>query len=169
MNWHVNGRASMPCDAPTSVDLNTQTPPRNSPSLLPLMHQHRLKLAMARLLLNLSQYSGSRNPQANVIDLNFLRLGKSANIKTLPHYGNRGNFEGGHPALYIWIRQQTMSALIFVNKNMEVKYRRVKVGFVFEFNRLISNYCAYDDCNIMVPTFSVKWKPRTDSTSIVSL
>lgn len=101
MNWHVNGRASMPCDAPTSVDLNTQTPPRNSPSLLPLMHQHRLKLAMARLLLNLSQYSGSRNPQANVIDLNFPRLGESANIKTLPHYGNRGNFEGGHPALYI--------------------------------------------------------------------
>lgn len=50
-----------------------------------------------------------------------------------------------------------MSALIFVNKNMEVKYRRVKVGFVFEFNRLISNYCAYDNCNIMVPTFSVKW------------
>lgn len=80
MNWHVNGRASMPCDAPTSVDLNTQTPPRNSPSLLPLMHQHRLKLAMARLLLNLSQYSGSRNPQANVIDLNFPWHGKPANI-----------------------------------------------------------------------------------------
>lgn len=86
MNWHVNGRASMPCDAPISVDLNTQTPPRNSPSLLPLMHQHRLKLAMARLLLNLSQYSGSRNPQANVIDFNFPRLGKPANFKTLPHY-----------------------------------------------------------------------------------
>lgn len=49
-----------------------------------------------------------------------------------------------------------MSALIFVNKNMEVKYRRVKVGFVFEFNRLIFNYCAYDNCNVMVPTFSVK-------------
>lgn len=27
---------------------------------------------------------------------------------------------------------------------MEVKYRRVKVGFVFEFNSLISNYCAYN-------------------------
>lgn len=26
---------------------------------------------------------------------------------------------------------------------MEVKYRRVKVGFVFEFNSLISNHCAY--------------------------
>lgn len=27
---------------------------------------------------------------------------------------------------------------------MEVKYRRVKVGFVFEFNSLISNYYAYN-------------------------
>lgn len=27
---------------------------------------------------------------------------------------------------------------------MEVKYRRVKVGFVFEFNSLIFNYCAYN-------------------------
>lgn len=54
MNWHVNGRASMPCDAPISIDFNIQTPPRNSPSLLPLTHQHRLKLAMARILLNLS-------------------------------------------------------------------------------------------------------------------
>lgn len=89
MNWHANGRASMPCDAPISVDLNTQTPPRNSPSLLPLMHQHRLKLAMARLLLNLSQYSGSRNPQANVIDLNFPPFGKPANIKTLPQWQSR--------------------------------------------------------------------------------
>ncbi|KAG7213056.1 hypothetical protein KM043_002387 [Ampulex compressa] len=42
-----------------------------NPSLLPLMHQHRLKLAMARLLLNLSQYSGLKNAQANVIDLKF--------------------------------------------------------------------------------------------------
>lgn len=78
MNWHVNGRASMPCDAPIFIDFNIQSPPRNSPSLLPLMHQHRLKLAMARILLNLSQYSGPRNPQANVIDLNFSRFSKSA-------------------------------------------------------------------------------------------
>lgn len=99
MNWHVNGRASMPCDAPTSVDFNIQTPPRNSPSLLPLMHQHRLKLAMARILLNLSQYSGPRNPQANVIDLNFSRHGKPANIKMLPQWQSR-QFKGGHTALY---------------------------------------------------------------------
>jgi len=30
---------------------------------------------------------------------------------------------------------------------MEVTYRRVKVGFVFESNRLVSNYYAYDNCN----------------------
>lgn len=77
MNWHVNGRASMPCDAPIFIDFNIHTPPRNSPSLLPLTHQHRLKLAMARILLNLSQYSGPRNPQANVIDLNFSQFRKS--------------------------------------------------------------------------------------------
>ncbi|KAL0126590.1 hypothetical protein PUN28_005152 [Cardiocondyla obscurior] len=59
---------------------------------------------MARILLNLSQYSGPRNPQAYVIDLNFLRFRNSAD------------------------------------------------RFVFEFNRLVSNYCAYN-CNIMIPTF----------------
>lgn len=48
----------------------------------------------------LSQYSGSRNPQANVIDLNFPRLGKPANIKMLPQWQFGGNFKGGHPALY---------------------------------------------------------------------
>lgn len=42
---------------------------------------------------------------------------------------------------------------------MEVTYRRVKVGFVFKSNRLVSNYyCAYDNCNITIPTFSVKLK-----------
>lgn len=41
---------------------------------------------------------------------------------------------------------------------MEVTYRRVKVGFVFESNRLVSNYCAYNNCNITIPTFSVKLK-----------
>lgn len=48
----------------------------------------------------LSQYSGSRNPQANVIDLNFPRFGKPANIKMLPQWQFGGNFKGGHPALY---------------------------------------------------------------------
>lgn len=41
---------------------------------------------MARLLLNLSQYLGSRSPQANVIDLNFSSFGKYANIKTLSQW-----------------------------------------------------------------------------------
>lgn len=53
-----------------------------------------------------------------------------------------------------------MSALFFINKKKEVTYnRRVKVGFVFEFNRFISNYIyACNDCNITIPTFSVEMK-----------
>lgn len=41
---------------------------------------------------------------------------------------------------------------------MEVKYRRVKVGFVFQFNRLISNYCAYDNCNLYSTYFLSEMK-----------
>lgn len=48
---------------------------------------------------------------------------------------------------------------------MEVKYRRVKVGFVFEFNSLISNYCAY---NIVILYTYFLSEMKTDSTPIVS-
>lgn len=104
----------------------------------------------------LSQYSGSRNPQANVIDLNF--GSGSPRILKCCHNGNLEAILKVVTQHYIhWIRQN-LSALFFINKKMEVTYRRVKVGFVFESNRLISNYCAYNNCNIMIPTFSVEMK-----------
>lgn len=151
MNWHVNGRASMPCDAPISVDLNTQTPPWNSPSLLPLMHQHRLKLAMARLLLNLNQYSGSGSPHRQTWSIwTCSHLGSTWILRRCRN-GNQGNSEGGHPA-YIYESDIKLVRFNFHNKKMEVKYRRVKVGFVFKFNRLIFNYCACNNCNIFYNT-----------------
>lgn len=59
---------------------------------------------------------------------------------------------------YIY-RFRHMSALFFINKKkMEVTYRRVKVGFVFESNRLVSNYCAYNNCNITITYFPMKQK-----------
>lgn len=98
MNWHANGRASMPCDAPISVDLNTRMPPTSNPSLLPLMHQHRLKLVMARLLLNLSRDSGPKNSlrQASTnCGVSLLVLGGPRILRRC-HDGNQGNFKGGH-------------------------------------------------------------------------
>lgn len=102
MNWHANGRASMPCDAPISVDLNIRTPPTSSPSLLPLMHQHRLKLVMARLLLNLSRDSGPKNPlsgrRRRTVEFPFALGGPR--ILRRCHDGNQGNFKGGHTRVY---------------------------------------------------------------------
>lgn len=51
---------------------------------------------------------------------------------------------------------------------MEVKYRRVKVGFVFGFNSLISNYYAYDTVIIMYLLSQWNENLWTDSTPIVS-
>lgn len=47
---------------------------------------------------------------------------------------------------------------------MEVKYRRVKVGFVFEFNSLISNHCAYNTV-ILYTYFLSEMKKNLEMTA----
>lgn len=115
MNWRANGRASMPCDAPISVEFDIQTPPRNSPSLLPLTHQHRLKFSYGSYTFKLKMVFGpARKPQANARTVLFRELPGGSErfsyVKRRCRDGDQGdllNTWWSHAALYTHIPNQT--------------------------------------------------------------
>jgi len=68
----------MPCDAPISIDFNIQTT-KKQPQPIATYASAPIEISYGSYTFKLKQYSGPRNPQANVIDLNFSRFKESAN------------------------------------------------------------------------------------------